>query len=244
MSPSAVAVIPARYASVRFPGKALAVVGGKPLVQHVWERARLLATVERVLVATDDERIAAAVRGFGGTAVMTRPDHPSGTDRVAEAMRGAAAELVVNLQGDEPVFDVKAVDELVRLMANDPAIEMGTLAHPIQDEAEMADVNGPNKVVLDQAGFALYFSRSPIPYRRQPGLVTPLRHIGIYVFRASFLQRFAALAPTPLERTETLEQLRALEHGVRIRVLVTPQASLGVDTPADLERLAAHLRMG
>ena len=175
---------------------------------------------------------------------MTRPDHPSGTDRVAEAMRDAAAELVVNLQGDEPVFDVKAVDELVRLMANDPAIEMGTLAHPIQDEAEMPTSTGPNKVVLDQAGFALYFSRSPIPYRRQPGLVTPLRHIGIYVFRAPFLQRFATLPPTPLERTETLEQLRALEHGVRIRVLVTPQASLGVDTPADLERLAAHLRTG
>jgi 3-deoxy-manno-octulosonate cytidylyltransferase (CMP-KDO synthetase) len=142
------------------------------------------------------------------------------------------------------VFDVKAVDELVRLMASDPAIEMGTLAHPIQDEAEMADVNGPNKVVLDQAGFALYFSRSPIPYRRQSGLVTPLRHIGIYVFRAPFLQRFAALPPTPLERTETLEQLRALEHGVRIRVLVTPQASLGVDTPADLARLATRLRTG
>jgi 3-deoxy-manno-octulosonate cytidylyltransferase (CMP-KDO synthetase) len=239
--PSAVAVIPARYASVRFPGKALAVVGGKPLVQHVWERARLLATVERVLVATDDDRIATAVRGFGGAVVMTSPDHPSGTDRVAEAMRGTAAELVVNLQGDEPVFDVDAVDELVRLMASDPAIEMGTLAHPIRDEAEFADVNGANKVVLDQAGFALYFSRSPIPYRRQPGLVTPLRHVGIYVFRAPFLQRFAALPPTPLERTETLEQLRALEHGVRIRVLVTPHASLGVDTPADLERLAAHL---
>jgi 3-deoxy-manno-octulosonate cytidylyltransferase (CMP-KDO synthetase) len=236
-----VAVIPARYASVRFPGKALAVVGGKPLVQHVWERARLLTTVERVLVATDDERIATAVRGFGGTAVMTRADHPSGTDRVAEAMRGEAAELVVNLQGDEPVFDVKAVDELVRLMGNEPAIEMGTLAHPIRDEAEMTDVNGPNKVVLDLAGFALYFSRSPIPYRRQPGLVTPLRHVGIYVFRAPFLQRFAALPPTPLERTETLEQLRALEHGVRIRVLVTPQPTLGVDTPPDLDRLATYL---
>jgi 3-deoxy-manno-octulosonate cytidylyltransferase (CMP-KDO synthetase) len=238
---SHVAVIPARYASVRFPGKALAVVGGRPLVQHVWERARLLTTVERVLVATDDERIAAAVRGFGGEAVMTRPDHPSGTDRVAEAVRDQAAELVVNLQGDEPVFDVKAVDELVRLMASDPTIEMGTLAHPIQSEAELNDATGPNKVVLDQAGFALYFSRAPIPYRRQPGLVTPLRHIGIYVFRAPFLQRFAALPPTPLERTETLEQLRALEHGVRIRVLVTPHASLGVDMPADLERLAAHL---
>jgi 3-deoxy-manno-octulosonate cytidylyltransferase (CMP-KDO synthetase) len=242
MPSGAVAVIPARYASVRFPGKALAVAGGKLLVQHVWERARLLTTVERVLVATDDDRIAAAVRGFGGAVVMTSPDHPSGTDRVAEAMRGDAAELVVNLQGDEPVFDVKAVDELVRLMANDPAIEMGTLAHPIQDEAEFADVNGANKVVLDQAGYALYFSRSPIPYRRQPGLVAPLRHVGIYVFRAPFLQRFATLPPTPLERTETLEQLRALEHGVRIRVLLTPHASLGVDTPADLDRLAAHLR--
>jgi 3-deoxy-manno-octulosonate cytidylyltransferase (CMP-KDO synthetase) len=239
--PEAVAVIPARYASVRFPGKALAVVAGKPLVQHVWERARLLSAVERVLVATDDDRIAAAVRGFGGAVVMTSPRHPSGTDRVAEAMRGDPAELVVNLQGDEPVFDVKAVDELVQLMASEPTIEMGTLAHPIQDEAEFADVNGPNKVVLDQAGFALYFSRAPIPYQRQPGLVTPLRHIGIYVFRAPFLQRFAALPPTPLERTETLEQLRALEHGVRIRVLVTPHASLGVDMPADLERLAAHL---
>jgi len=235
-----VVVIPARYASVRFPGKALARVGGKPLIQHVWERARLLGTVERVIVATDDERIAGAVRGFGGTAVMTSAAHPSGTDRVAEAARGTAAELVVNLQGDEPVFDAKAVDELVGLMADDPSIEMGTLAHPIRDDAELADVNA-NKVVLDQAGYALYFSRSPIPYRRQPGLITPLRHIGIYVFRAPFLQRFASLPPTPLEKTETLEQLRALEHGVRIRVLVTPHASLGVDTPADLDRLAAQL---
>jgi 3-deoxy-manno-octulosonate cytidylyltransferase (CMP-KDO synthetase) len=235
-----IVVIPARYASVRFPGKALARVGGKPLIQHVWERARLLGTAERVVVATDDERIAATVRDFGGTAVMTSSAHPSGTDRVAEATRGTGAELVVNLQGDEPVFDAKAVDELVGLMADDPSIEMGTLAHPIQDDTELADVNA-NKVVLDQAGYALYFSRSPIPYRRQPGLVTPLRHIGIYVFRAPFLQRFARLSPTPLEKTETLEQLRALEHGVRIRVLVTPHASLGVDTPADLGRLAAQL---
>jgi 3-deoxy-manno-octulosonate cytidylyltransferase (CMP-KDO synthetase) len=235
-----IVVIPARYASVRFPGKALARVGGKPLIQHVWERARLLGTAERVVVATDDERIAATVRDFGGTAVMTSSAHPSGTDRVAEATRGTGAELVVNLQGDEPVFDAKAVDALVGLMADDPSIEMGTLAHPIQDDTELADVNA-NKVVLDQAGYALYFSRSPIPYRRQPGLVTPLRHIGIYVFRAPFLQRFARLSPTPLEKTETLEQLRALEHGVRIRVLVTPHASLGVDTPADLGRLAAQL---
>jgi len=236
----AVAVIPARFASVRFPGKALADVRGKPLIQHVWERARLLATVDRVVVATDDERIANAVRGFGGAVVITSPTHPSGTDRVAEAMRSEDAELVVNLQGDEPTFDAKGVDELVRVMAANPAIEMGTLAHPIRDTDEREDINA-TKVVLDQAGFALYFSRAPIPFRRQAGLVTTLRHIGIYVFRGGFLQRFAALPPTPLERTETLEQLRALEYGVRIRVLVTPHASLGVDTPADVTRLVAYL---
>ncbi len=236
----AVAVIPARYASVRFPGKALAEVWGKPLIRHVWERARLLTTVERVIVATDDERIARVVRAFGGTAVLTSPAHPSGTDRVAEAVRGEDAELVVNLQGDEPTFDAKAVDELVRLMAEDPATQMGTLAHPIGDAVEREDINA-TKVVLDQGGYALYFSRAPIPFPRRTGFVTSLRHIGIYVFRAGFLQRFASLRPTPLEQTETLEQLRALEHGVRIRVLVTPHASLGVDTPADLARLAAHL---
>ena len=235
-----VAVIPARYASVRFPGKALADVRGRPLIEHVWRRARLLTTVDRVVVATDDERIAAAVRQFGGTVAMPGAAHPSGTDRVAEVMRGEDAELVVNLQGDEPLFDAKAVDELVRVMTDDPAIQMGTLAHPIRDVNERDDVNA-TKVVLDQAGNALYFSRAPIPFRRQAGLVSSLRHIGIYVFRAAFLQRFAALTPTPLERTETLEQLRALEHGVKIRVLVTAQVSLGVDTPGDLARLVAHL---
>jgi 3-deoxy-manno-octulosonate cytidylyltransferase (CMP-KDO synthetase) len=226
---------------VRFPGKSLAEIGGKPLIQHVWERAQDLKSVERVMVATDDERIARAVRDFGGAVVMTSVDCASGTDRVAEAARQWPADLVVNLQGDEPVFDAKAVDELVGVMAGDPTIEMGTLAHPIRDEAEFNDVTGPNKVVLDQAGFALYFSRAPIPFRRQPGLVTPLRHIGIYVFRTPFLRRFATLAPTPLERTEGLEQLRALEHGVRIRVLLTPHGSIGVDTPVDVDRLAAHL---
>lgn len=236
----AVVVIPARWASVRFPGKALAEVAGKPLIQHVWERARLLTSVERVLVATDDDRIAAAVRAFGGDVRMTSPRHPSGTDRVAEAMRGDPAELVVNLQGDEPVFDAQAVDELVRLMADDAAIQMGTLAHPIHDADERDDINVV-KVVVDQAGYALYFSRSPIPFRRQAGFAATLRHPGIYVFRSAFLQRFATLAPTPLERTETLEQLRALEHGVRIRVVIAAHGSLGVDTPADVARLAAHL---
>ncbi len=237
----AITIIPARYASVRFPGKALADVAGKPLIRYVWERACQLTTVERVLVATDDERIARVVTGFGGTAIMTATDLASGTDRVAEAARRLPVDLVVNLQGDEPIFDIKAVDELVSLMADQPAIEMGTLAHPIADEAEHRDMNVV-KVVLDQAGYALYFSRAPIPFPRRPGVATFLRHPGIYVFRAPFLQRFASLRPTPLEQSETLEQLRALEHGVRIRVLVTPHASLGVDTPADLARFAAHLQ--
>lgn len=236
----AVAVIPARWASVRFPGKALAVIRGKPLIQHVWERAGELQSVERVVVATDDERIAAAVRGFGGAVSMTSPDCPSGTDRVAQATRDWPVDLVVNLQGDEPAFEVKALDQLVRVMAENPGIEMGTLAHPVVDEAEYRDSNAV-KVVLDQSGHALYFSRAPIPYARDAGLVAPLRHLGIYVFRHAFLQRYAALAPTPLEQTERLEQLRALEHGVRIRVLLTPHGSIGVDTPGDVDRLAAHL---
>ena len=236
----AVAVIPARWASVRFPGKALVVIRGKFLVQHVWERACQLETVERVVVATDDERIAAAVQGFGGTVVMTRPDCPSGTDRVAEATRDWPVDLVVNLQGDEPTFELGAVDQLVRVMAEDPSIEMGTLAHPMADEAEHRDPNAV-KVVLDESGHALYFSRAPIPYARQPGLIVPLRHPGIYVFRHAFLQRYAKMPPTPLEQTERLEQLRALEHGVRIRVVLTSHGSIGVDVPADVDRLTAYL---
>jgi 3-deoxy-manno-octulosonate cytidylyltransferase (CMP-KDO synthetase) len=236
----AVAVIPARWASVRFPGKALVVIGGKPLVQHVWERALELETVERVVVATDDARIAEAVQGFGGAVVMTSPDCVNGTDRVAQATRDWPVDIVVNLQGDEPTFEPKALDQLVRVMADDPATEMGTLAHPVADEAEHRDPNVV-KVVLDQSGHALYFTRAPVPYARQAGLVTPLRHFGIYVFRHAFLQRYARLAPTPLEQTERLEQLRALENGVRIRVLLTPHGSIGVDTPADVDRLAAYL---
>jgi len=149
----------------------------------------------------------------------------------------------VNLQGDEPVFDVKAVDQLVRLMLEDPSIPMGTLAHPIRSPAEHADPNRV-KVVVDPAGFALYFSRAPVPFARRPGLTTPLRHLGLYVFRSEALQRFASLPPTPLELTEALEQLRALEHGIRIRVVLTPLASVGVDTPADLAEFADHLRAG
>ena len=239
----AVAVIPARFASLRFPGKPLADVGGKPLIRYVWERACRLQTVERRVVATDDERIAKAVREFGGEVVMTGATLASGTDRVAEAVRAWPAQpfdVVVNLQGDEPVFDVEAVDELVRVMLDDPTIPMGTLAHPFATAEEHRDPNRV-KVVLDSAGFALYFSRAPIPFARRPGLVTPLWHLGLYVFRAEALQRFASLPPTPLEETESLEQLRALEHGIRIRVLMAPSPSIGVNTPADLAEFAAHL---
>jgi len=243
MTGRAIAVIPARFASIRFPGKALAEVDGRPLIWHVWERTCQLQTVERVVVATDDGRIASAVRGFGGDVVMTSPEHQSGTDRVAEAVRGQPVDVVVNLQGDEPVFDVKAVDQLVRLMLEDPSIPMGTLAHPIRSPAEHADPNRV-KVVVDPAGFALYFSRAPVPFARRPGLTTPLCHLGLYVFRSEALQRFASLPPTPLELTEALEQLRALEHGIRIRVVLTPLASVGVNTPADLAEFADHLRAG
>jgi len=240
---TAIAVIPARYAATRFPGKLLADLNGKPLIQHTWERARKLASVSRVLVATDDERISQAVLGFGGEVVMTRADHPSGTDRVAEVARTTSSDLVVNVQGDEPLIDTKSVDELIRTMSREPAIVMGTLAHPINQESELASPHVV-KVVADQEGFALYFSRAPIPFARSEGKHPPLRHIGLYVYRRDFLLTLTALAPSPLELTEGLEQLRALEHGYRIRVLISPTPSFGVDTPEDLIRVRELLAKG
>ena len=244
---TAIAIVPARYGATRFPGKLLANLHGKPLIQHAWERARELASVSRVLVATDDETIATVVRGFRGEVVMTRADHSSGTDRVAEVARGLAAELIVNLQGDEPLIDTKSVDELVRTVSRESGIVMGTLAHPISGESEFASPHVV-KVVVDRAGFALYFSRAPIPFSRGAGPLSreakegaPLRHIGLYVYRREFLLALTDLPPSPLELTEGLEQLRALEHGHRIRVLITSTPSFGVDTPEDLERVRALL---
>ena len=237
---SAVAVIPARYGATRFPGKLLADLCGKPLVQHAWERARELASVSRVVIATDDERISRAARNFGGEVVLTRSDHPSGSDRVAEVARGLSAEMIVNLQGDEPLLDTKAVDELVRTMARAPGIPMGTLAHPIDEEREL-DSPHVVKVVIDRSGCALYFSRAAIPFLRRTGEWTPLRHVGLYIYRRDFLLELTGLPPSPLELTEGLEQLRALEHGHRIKVLVTSTTSFGVDTPEDLERVRARL---
>ncbi len=242
--PNVVIIIPARYASTRFPGKPLADLWGKPILQHVWERARQAKLASRVIIATDDERIASAGRGFGaparpGEVFMTRLDHPSGTDRVAEAAAQIEADLIVNLQGDEPLIDPAAIDAAIAPLLDDPAIPMGTLCCPIE---EVADLANPNvvKVVCDRNGFALYFSRLPIPFVRDRGADTVRhRHIGLYVYRRDFLLGLAQLAPTPLEQAEKLEQLRVLEHGYRIRVVQVSRVSPGVDTPEELERLRA-----
>ena len=233
----AVIIIPARYASTRFPGKPLASLWGKPIIQHVYERASHARHCSRVIIATDDERIAATARAFGAEVAMTRADHPSGTDRVAEVAANLEAELIVNVQGDEPLVDPAAIDAAVAPLTADPTIPMGTLAAPVE---EITDLANPNvvKVVVDQAGFALYFSRLPIPFVRdgQAG-VTRYRHLGLYVYRRDFLLGLAKLTPTPLEQAEMLEQLRVLEHGHRIKVVIVGKASPGVDTPEDLARL-------
>lgn len=233
----AVGIIPARYGSTRFPGKALADLGGKPLVQWVYEKAKRCATLDRVLVATDDDRIASAVRAFGGEAVMTRPDHPSGTDRLAEVARTLDADIVVNVQGDEPFLAPGTIDAVVQPLLDDPTLPMSTACVLTEDGAEAADPNVVKAVVAEN-GDALYFSRSVVPYLRDTdkGPVTRRLHLGLYAYRRDFLLEFAGWPPTPLERAESLEQLRALEHGARIRVVTVAERALGVDTPADLER--------
>lgn len=231
----AIAIIPARYGSTRLPGKALLDIGGKTLIQRVYERAREASRVERVVVATDDRRIAYAVAGFGGEAIMTSPDHRSGTDRVAEAARMTGGEIIVNVQGDEPFIRPEVIDGVVGLLAGDPEIVCSTAATPIEREAVWLDPNAV-KVVMDLRGRALYFSRSPVPFHRDGGFGGAYLHAGIYCFRREFLMRFPALGQTPLEQAEKLEQLRMLEHGCRIGVLITDHFAFGVDTPADLEK--------
>jgi len=232
-------VIPARYASSRFPGKPLAVLWGKPVIQHVYERACRAGLADRVIVASDDERIGAAAQGFGAEVAITRPDHRSGTDRVAEVADRIEADLIVNVQGDEPLVDPDSIDAAIAPLVDQPSLPMSTVCSPIQGVEELANPNVV-KVVCDRDGFALYFSRLPIPFVRDQG-VTALRyrHIGLYVYRRDFLLTLTKLTPGPLERAEELEQLRVLEHGHRIRVVVVPHSSPGVDTPADLERLQA-----
>ncbi len=239
---TAFVIIPARYGATRFPGKPLALLAQKPLICHVAERAARARGVARVAVATDDERIAAAARSCGAEAVMTGPA-ATGTDRVAEAARKmGGAEVVVNLQGDEPLIEPAAIEALLHAM-DEGGTEMATLARPL-DEGEW---NRPEvvKVVTDHAGHALYFSRACIP-ARPDGSPSPLAraHVGMYAFTAAFLERFASLTPGRLEREERLEQLRALEHGFRIRVVDTRYSGFGVDTLQDLERARALVAAG
>lgn len=208
------------------------------MVERVYRRASAARGIAGVLVATDDDRIAGAVRAFGGEVVMTRPDHASGTDRIAEVARGLDCDLVVNVQGDEPALDPAAIEAAVAPLSADAAIGMGTLGTAIDPASDLGNPNTV-KVLVDRLGFALYFTRAAVPYRRDPGeaYASVLRHIGLYVYRRDVLLRLAALPRTPLERQESLEQLRALEHGYRIRVVETAYTSVSVDTPEDLERV-------
>src|SRR5271155_5158684 len=237
-----VIVIPARYGATRFPGKSLARIDGRPMIQWVWEAACKSRLTEQVVVATDDDRIADVAAKFGADVIMTKKSHRSGTDRMAEVADKISAQLYVNVQGDEPLLAPGAVDDLIRGMAESPRIPIGTLAHRIESEAEWQSPEVV-KVVCNRHHEALYFSRSPLPFQRafnpQARL---LRHVGIYAFRARALADFVALKPSALEIAESLEQLRALENGMVIQVIETKYRCLGVDTPADLARVEAALR--
>lgn len=246
-----IAIIPARYGSTRFPGKALVQIKGKPMVQWVYERTQRSALVDQVIVATDDERIFDAVGTFGGEAVMTSADHATGTDRIAEVAQKLDCSLVVNVQGDEPLIRPEMIDQAIMPLTKDRAIPMGTLCRKIDNREEAFDPNVV-KVVFDKDGFALYFSRAPIPWNRDhwsgARSFTDLsldnamyKHIGLYVYRREFLVQYARMHQTPLESVEKLEQLRALEHCHRIRTVITEHESFGVDIPDDLGKILKQL---
>lgn len=241
--PGVAVVIPARYGATRLPGKPLARLDGRPMIWYVWDRARQARSATRVVVATDDLRIADAVRDFGGEAVMTSPACPSGTDRVAEAARSLPEGIVINLQGDEPTMDPSVVDAVAAPLIHDPSVAMSTAAL-VRDDPEEFLRPSVVKVVTDDRGDALYFSRAPIPHHRDGGPVRFRKHLGIYGYRREFLFRVAALPPSPLEEAEKLEQLRVLQRGHRIRVVDVAFDSIGVDTPEDLraaeERICAR----
>ena len=241
------ALIPARYASTRLDGKVLADIAGKPMVQHVYERTSQAGCFDTVAVATDDVRVVEAVRAFGGNVELTRPDHASGTDRIAEVAANTDYDLIVNVQGDEPLIDPQVITAAVEPFRHETGLRIGTIATPITDTEEHLDPAAV-KVVVDRHGFALYFSRAPIPYfridgpqppsdapRQHPCGLWPLKHIGLYVYTRETLLWLADLPPTQLEQTEGLEQLRALENGCRIRVVQVDYSPIGVDTPQDLQ---------
>jgi 3-deoxy-manno-octulosonate cytidylyltransferase (CMP-KDO synthetase) len=249
------AVIPARYGSTRFEGKPLVDILGKPMIQHVYEGVCQSKLIDQVIVATDDQRILEVVQAFGGRGAMTSPDHFTGTDRVAELARKLRSEIIVNVQGDEPLIKGTIIDKAIRPLLRDNNLPMATLMTRIE---EVKDWLNPHivKVVADQQGFALYFSRSPIPFPRDLqidrlasnpfGTKRPLpnrifKHIGVYVFQREFLLKFSKMKPTPLEKLEKLEQLRALENGYRIKVTSVNYEPLCVDTPEDLQKVVAFL---
>ena len=231
-----VAIIPARYGSRRFPGKVLADIHGKPLIQHVYERVSLSSAVSSIAVATDDERIAQAVEKFGGRFIMTSPDHKSGTDRIVEASKITGGDVIVNVQGDEPLIEPSVIDAVVEKLAHDEEIVCSTAAFPCTDK-EMYHNPNAVKVVIDLKGRALYFSRSPLPFYRDSDFHKAYIHIGIYCFRRDFLDIYSGLTPSTLETTEKLEQLRILENGYMIGVVVTEYAAIGIDTIEDLEKV-------
>lgn len=236
-----VGAIPARYGSTRLPAKPLARIGGRPMIEHVYRRAKKAPSLARVVVLTDDERIAEVVRGFGGEVMLTPEDCVSGTDRIAWAARSWDAPAIINIQGDEPLIDPAVIEKLAGHLAAHPEEAMATLAAPLCD----GDLDNPNvvKVVLDRRGYGLYFSRAMVPYPRRPGVAPNWQHLGIYGYRSDVLQRLAHLEPTPLETCESLEQLRAVENGIPIRVLTLENAThAGVDTAEDLARVEAILR--
>ncbi|HTY08674.1 MAG TPA: 3-deoxy-manno-octulosonate cytidylyltransferase [Candidatus Edwardsbacteria bacterium] len=243
MAPGVIGVIPARYGSTRFPGKPLALIKGVPMVQRVYQRCRRARLLDEVVVATDDRRIADCVAGFGGRAVMTSPRHRSGSDRIAEVLRkldirNSEFEIVVNVQGDEPLVSPAAIDQLARAMLADRELQMATLATAFRDRRELESPDTA-KIVVDGEGYALYFSRAVIPHAREAAdfqLRRYRKHIGMYAYRAAFLRRFTGWKAGRLERAERLEQLRALEHGVRIKVVATRHYSPSVDTRQDLKR--------
>ncbi|MHB8809863.1 MAG: 3-deoxy-manno-octulosonate cytidylyltransferase [Desulfobulbaceae bacterium] len=245
--PKVVAIIPARYHSNRFEGKPLAPIMGRPMIQHVVERARQVELLSRVVVATDDQRIAAAVRSFGGEVVLTRGDHATGTDRLAEAANLidiGEQDIIVNIQGDQPLFPAEIVAQVAGPLLQDPALPMATLIYKIVRPEE---INDPNhvKTVFDRHGNALYFSRAPIPFQRNPDeseRPTYYKHLGFYAYRKGFLLTFVGLPEGEWERFEKLEQLRVLEYGYRIRVVLTGHDSIEVDTPKDIERVEEVLQ--
>ncbi len=231
-------VIPARFGSTRLPGKPLADIAGKPMIQRVYERVTEAIKPQVFIVATDDQRVYDAVQSFNGTVVMTDANHPTGTDRLTEvAQQYTDLDVIINVQGDEPMIDANLIDQLAELFEDDDTLQMATVGTPLLEEEY--DEPSAVKVILNKRNDAMYFSRSLIPYPRHDFVNTPLKHIGIYAYRRQFLLDYAKMEPTAAEQTESLEQLRALENGFTIRVITTNKRFVGVDTPEDLARVNA-----